>query len=1293
MPRMKARNKTTGEEVSFDWDDPNPPSAEDISRISSEQRDSRVATKQKIAAINTPSFTQRVLSSDAMGVALGVADRLGLNQPWHPLDSMKEAGAGVRQAISGTVEPGGDPKPANPRTAGLVRAGKGLMGAVGPPATALGYAVAPLPTAATMMIGNTAGSEAEIGMKGMGFSPEVSEATGMGAGLVAGGAAGHLAAGPKGVGAPPMPEAAPRAPQLAPPPDTAVQVRQKIYGQPQPPSNDSMVMNMGPRQLPPPERVMPMPEAGSYATEQRIAALAPEDVVTGTRPAPTSVAEAPSVAPVATPPEVRSQGEQTPMPVEAPPTPEPVPEPMVAPPQTAADIATSAIEKSRKVKDFTPPDNGGEQKAAIRDIEDKTGVTEYRGKDRRRIQAEEGGGVQPFKDPMVEPPSEQPKREAAIAAMADQGRTLKPDSELTRTALEMAGEDADVAPPIKFPETPEIKTRGEDVLIGTTIQEIMKRKGVNYEEAKRLLSNTGADVKPPKPSPTPIDVVRNGLDKVNPPKPGPVQPPIRATSPAELKVEPPQTSDIRSERSGKVPGQVLAPGETAAPNKPQAPRTSLPEATPEASPDGPQKPSSETAPDKFTEYVQSQKGAKRRAKLETMLNEMKNVNSRIDELENKDTSRAESSELQQLYRKQAELEGKQGREMMPEEDKYGPRVANLRKVHAEATLSGLDHAALSQRAKAEYGVDSMSKLTHEQLAEFEESLKTERLEKEEELNDLEGSEFDDKLPPEKKKRLKDLLGDTEGFVNPKQIINTTKRGLAGLKGFFQEGGGALRKEWTQSGDTSLERGGGGDLAKDVRSMRTEAEKSAGQLVSDYRANTKGLTDPEFKNMLDVLQGSGRAMSPKVAAAARAENARLTQVDGRLGGKTVAIDPLTSTRTDRALLSDYYDQASRVIQEHISFGNRGGKTNLPQDVRTELQRIKASGGDYNTAYTIMDAVFNPLKMDKAQQALWDKMAGFEVATKLGQAVISNATQPANIAAIVGNKTFLNTIVKRIKNGTIDGMKPAEFGLKSGTTLSSVTHETRMTAGVSPEGFASQMLDKTGFSAVEVNNRIMASMAGAEHAVKMFEKIKKNPNDAYARRHLSGWLGLDPDVVKNQSKLSTDDLLTAGHTLSDRTQFRTSPLEVPPSWGSSLGAKTVTLFKNFAFNQAKFTKDIMVKELAAGNMRPLIPLLTTVPVLGYIADNMKKFFAGRKQAEGFWNHVIDAYSAVGGFGIVQDLAIAATYRKTANSIVGPVLGDILEAFEHIVNKDAKGLKKQVVKNIPVVGKTLANKGIVP
>lgn len=1285
MPRMKARNKTTGEEVSFDWDDPNPPSTEDISRISSEQRDSRVATKQKIAAINTPSFTQRVLSSDAMGVGLGVADKLGLNQPWHPVDAMKGAWEGAKQLWSGEENlvgpkeaPGplqGD-NPANPRTAGFNKMAKGMMGAAGPPLTALGYAVAPLPTAAAMMTGNVAGEEAGRGMRGMGFSPEVSEAVGTGTGLLVGGKVGSMAAGPSGVGAP--------APEVIPP-ETGIQVRQKIYGQPQGPPFDSMVHNMGTPSiegrvapfeppsnarlaLPPGNGAIPMPEAGTHAQDLRIQALAPEDASTGIRPEPISASEIPSVAPVATTPEVRSQGEQSPLPVEAPPAPEAVPEPVVAPPQTPAEIAASAIEKSRKVKDFTPPDNGGEQKAAIKDIEDKSGVTEYRGQDRRRITREEGGGVQPFKDPMVDAPSDQPTREAAIAAMADQGKTIKPDSELTRTALEMAGEDADVAPPKPKPEIGPVEPPDEDA---------------QADLIKHTIAKNGTDI------------VRNGLDKVNPPKPGPVEAPematrnqLREANPQMLgkPVRPPLTSDIRSERSQPKPGQVLAPGETAAPNKPQAPRTSLPEPTPEATPDGPEKSSSTQTPDKFAEYVATQKGAKRRAKLESMLGEMKNVNSRIDELENKDTTRGEASELQQLYRKQAELEGKQGREMMPEEEKYGPRVANLRKVHAEATMSGLDHAALSQRAKADYGVDSMSKLNPEQLAEFEDTLKTERLEREEELNDLEGDEFDDKLDKGKKNRLKDLLKDTEGALN-------IKRGLAGLKGFFQETGGALRKEWTQSGETSLNRGGGEDLAKEVRNMRTEAEKSAGQLVSDYRANTKGLTESEFKNMIDVLQGSGRAMNPKVAAAARAENTRLTMIDGRLGGKTVAIDPLTSTRSDRALLSDYYDQASRVIQEHISFGDRGGKTNLPDDVRTELKRIKTTGGDYNTAYSVMQAVFNPHKLTEMEHALWDKMAGFEVATKLGQAVISNATQPANIAMITGNKTFLKTIAKRIINGTIDGMTPEEFGLKSGTTLSSVTHETQMTAGVKPEGFASQMLDKTGFSRVEVNNRIMAAMAGAEHAVNMFDKLKKNNNDAYARRHLSDWLGLDPDVLKNQSKLTTDDLLTAGHTLSDRTQFRTSPLEVPPSWGSSLGAKTVTLFKNFAFNQAKFTKDILTKEIAGGNMRPLIPLLTTVPILGYIADNMKKFFAGRKQAEGFWNHVIDSYSAVGGIGIVQDMAIAATYRKTANAVVGPIIGDILEGFEHVVNKDVKGLKKQAVRNIPVVGKTLANKGIVP
>jgi hypothetical protein len=496
----------------------------------------------------------------------------------------------------------------------------------------------------------------------------------------------------------------------------------------------------------------------------------------------------------------------------------------------------------------------------------------------------------------------------------------------------------------------------------------------------------------------------------------------------------------------------------------------------------------------------------------------------------------------------------------------------------------------------------------------------------------------------------------------------------------------LTNEWLRSGETSLKKIGAPELAKDMLSMRTQAEIKAGGLVADYHENIKGMSKPEFDSLMGVIQGTGRAINPRVANAARAEVARLNKVQAQLGKQTTNIDPVTIARADKAMLSDYYTDAARKIEEFNAFGERQGR--LPQDVRVELDILKNSGGDYRTGYLVADAYFNPARLTEAQQALWDKFAGFEVATKLGLSTISNATQPVNVALVTGNMTLLKSLAKEVTN-----FKSAEdFALRAGSILSSVTHESQISSGVSPSGFSGKMMEYNGFSPVEVHNRIVASMAGAEHAVNMFKRLKRNSNDPYARRHLSYWLGLDPDVLVNQSRLTQEQIHIAAHTLTDRTQFRTTAMETPPSWGSTLTAKMIFLFKNFAFNQSKFMYTIARNEVLAGNLRPLIPLLTTIPMIGYLADKAKRFASGAPDPKTFWEGILGAYSAVGGFGIISDMAARAAVGQLANSAIGPIFGDAVDLIQSPYKgtkaDPLKDIKKQVVRRIPVVGRRLSH-----
>lgn len=1438
MPRrITATNKVTGETVSFDWDHPEPPTPDDISTISDQQREARINyNKQRISQEDKTSAYDRILQSKPVGAILDVANHLGLNQEWHPVQGLKDVGAGVKQAVTGS-----GPE-ANPRLAGAVRAVHGAMKTVGPPLTAAGYAVAPLPTAAAMMVGSGA-SEGAQALAPADWSPEAKQALATGAGLVAGGMVGHgLAEGeplpfkgrpqeplrpsvshefvkptarPENMGAPELPPPvpkglpAPMGPPQAPP--GAAQFRGGPAATPPPAPPEGLPPGPQARLLPQagepiqmPSASIPMPPAGTHEAqtaqasrlawgERNLAPMAqkqlpaPSEALTKPVQAPSEVS---SVQPAEAKPPVRSQVEQTPPPAEPPqpptpqpPTPQPqgiTPEvlPPVQPPKSPTDIARAALARQASPQPLAAPPVAP---PAI----------------------QPAPAAPPQTLPQVQPPAPPPQpTQAPPPVQPPQVQPPQPQQlSLAQRAIEASKKVGPLRPPgFEAPEPPpsptlidQISTGSRDPKLQGALKKYIKSnpdwtpQDAGMHIAATLGKQPGWNQYSPNAFIDWADGIKRSMDDARAQQTKITEPPPPPTPPEEAEISPVQQKQVVSSnqildflkrrqnvtkdqiqrqfgipgdeamnhlrdfmkrglvdaKAGKynyrkLPGEQLptveapkavepsSPGPVGPINPPQAPEAAapLPEAPKPTQIELPQGSTPETKstqieapqgaePEATTPHAKRAQELKqaidseedpevhkmlqshyeselKNAQIEksgtktqrSILEQMDNVESQIDQLEGKESrTPEEESTLTSLYKDSQRLEAKRDLELKPNTERFGPRVGTLRDLHAEGQLSGLDHAALSARAKAEYGVTSMSEMTPEQLSDFKEKLSTERLEKEAELQDLEEREMDGTASPEEKNRLKKFWEDETGS-------SSMVEGLRYVADLLQPKGlgkGTIRKSLFQSGETTLKNEGAGDLAQDILSMRTEAEKHAGGLVHDYHRNIEGMTAPEFKSFMSVIQGTGRAINPRVLNAAKTEIARIEKVQAQLGNQKVNLDPTTATRSDKALLSDFYTDAARKIEEHTAFGPRKGK--LPEDVNTAIDNIKAKGGDYRSAYRIADAYFNPNRLDEGTQEIWNKLANIEVSTKLGMSVISNATQPVNVALVTGNMTLLKSLAREIN----DFKSAEDFALRAGSILSSVTHESQITSGVAPSNFSSKMLEYTGFSPVEVHNRIVASMAGADHAVSMFNRLKQNPQDTYARRHLSHWLGLDPDTLVNQRQLTTDQILTAAHTLTDRTQFRTTPMEVPPSWGSSLPMRMITLFKNFSFNQARFMKEILVNEVGKGNMRPLIPLLTTMPMVGLLADRLKKGIMGRKQDTDFWNAMIDAYTAVGGFGIVSDLAAQAAAKRLAKFTIGPIAGDatdLVESFFSGTKKDPmKGTKRFLTRQIPVVGRPLA------
>lgn len=917
MPRYKFTNKASGEEVQFDWNGTKPPGPADIDRISEEQRQSRLKVKTQNAALDEKSTVDKIMTSDVMGGVLKGADWLGLNQPWHPLDSMSEIGAGAKQIFSGEPTPG-TPE-ANPRTAGLNRAVKGTMGLVGPPLTATGYALNPLGTAAGMVAGHAAST-------GMGAvipddtSPEVRELSQSAAGLVGGALAGGMASRSKFGGT------SASTPTVGPNPGTAV--GRPIYGQRQPPprGNGATIMNMGPRQLPaagpanagvmpqiappveapPPVEALtpevlppfnyqagrgaiapapsmaqlptrgtaipmppasiPVPEAGTYGrqqiTEQAFGSAprqieAPQISAPGERPLapePKGAADltpAPTITPEVAAPEVRSQGERTPAP--AAPQPRRVVQDIdrneTLKPEIASTLGVGSTRINSKggvetlqdvpieLVDPTPgnelyPEGNKLYPDKVQEYVNKPSnvAVELRNRNGRfetyeghhRVEAAKQRGDKsvlawtsdtgPDNLPLPRAVSEAPP---AAPGVPEQPQVRSPE-DIARSAIAQASaKPPEVVPPAEVSpaQTELARLQAENVRLkagkNETIESTVEPAvSIPPQEAK-------APVEPKVDSPQNVAsaAIRRASEPTGPKVQNPEDYSVAPNQKAEIQMKN-KVLDFVKRRVGITPAQIQTefglPGTVVdtiladfkgrglvtvkggkynyvkmrgeeisepvvepvvKPPTVKAPENILPEPSvkspivrpplaagrPQSAQNGQDSAAISAKPAISEQKIEGQKtessgdlvtrlkgGSKKSQQIAT---ELENHTRRLDELETKEDSpegltREETNERDTLYSKINKLERDGEYQLKPDIEKYGPRVANMRSIHAEGALSGLSHEQISTRAKAEYGVESMSKMTHEQLAEFEESLRTERMEEETRLIDEDEAEFD-----------------------------------------------------------------------------------------------------------------------------------------------------------------------------------------------------------------------------------------------------------------------------------------------------------------------------------------------------------------------------------------------------------------------------------------------------------------------------------------------------------------------------------------------------------------------
>lgn len=560
-----------------------------------------------------------------------------------------------------------------------------------------------------------------------------------------------------------------------------------------------------------------------------------------------------------------------------------------------------------------------------------------------------------------------------------------------------------------------------------------------------------------------------------------------------------------------------------------------------------------------------------------------------------------------------------------------------------------------------------------------------------------------------------------------------------------------RQAWDRARNVIEHQGPSGKaLGQSLQEMRDLAETTAGDWVSRLPV-TRKLGKVDFLNFWDVVEGNAQPRNTMVQHAVgewtqiRPEIRALAQDAGLDVGFIAdymphvfdpkvfqgqsnwnkAIDHLVktgqATTNEEASKILYY---AREVARNRRYGNLelSRDVNLPGYEKTKealfgyvesaakriahvkvlgledskaialIQKIANEGGDASAAMNEFNIASGAQKYGRYQAATSATLRGFNVLGKLGLGAISNATQPLNIATVVGG---LRTILLSPKAAF--SPEAHEFALKTGVILDGVISQIR-----EGSGFSGKMMGigAPGFNTVERFNRTLAAVVGRSFADDMARDAVKGSREAI--RALTT-MGLDVNtVVARGGKLTLEEQIRAARNIVERTQFKVDPQDLP-GWASGPWPKVLTQFRTFSYNQTAFMAREIIQPALRGNTRPLLTFLIFGLPAGAAAMELQHLLRNRPSEEDRVQWLRQVYQRVGGLGLLGDVLAglappnskylsAERYALQASSVLlGPTASTVQEGIGTLASftqGKPEGLQRFLLKQIPVIGQTIKN-----
>ena len=446
-----------------------------------------------------------------------------------------------------------------------------------------------------------------------------------------------------------------------------------------------------------------------------------------------------------------------------------------------------------------------------------------------------------------------------------------------------------------------------------------------------------------------------------------------------------------------------------------------------------------------------------------------------------------------------------------------------------------------------------------------------------------------------------------------------------------------------------------------------------EIIQQLVTNGHAATYAEAERLLSKMQGSpGRGL---VSSVPTLESRRRTDIPGwrrDFGALVEHLEGVAGRSAEADVIGpngEYVDGLLSSIKDH--------EGRAAYDYAKQVVNVFMHRGGLESAYV-------------GHTATERNLASIMAATKLGLAVIGNATQGLNNVLLAG----LGPSVRGLREALVDWGSAKDFALRSGAIYGQSLMEMRHELGLRSWSLGEQVLRGTGFSAVEQFNRVFSSKVGEQMAIEASEMLARRPLDSKAIETLR-LLDLDPSAVLARG-LTQDDILIAAKRVSDLTQFRSTVLELPLAWRKRPEFRLLTLYKNYAFNQTKFIKDYVWTPATKGELRPLIYFATLFPIAGEIVADVKSLarhgdLSKRPDTKYAADRIVDNYLQLGSLGILADMMYAMSSSDDSafwRFVGGPILSDVSDMKKVITGffddeEPFKQLGKQTTRRIPTVG----------